>query len=29
MEGRIVKPLRHNSQPCSCINVLMLWGAAL
>ncbi|ARE41335.1 Antirestriction protein [Rhodovulum sp. P5] len=29
MEGRIVKPLRHNGQPYNGINVLMLWGAAM
>ncbi len=29
MEGRITKPLRHNGQPYSGINVLMLWGAAI
>jgi antirestriction protein ArdC len=28
-EGRITKPLRHNGQPYSGINVLMLWGAAM
>jgi len=29
MDGRIVKPLRHNGIAYSGINVLMLWGAAL
>ena len=29
MEGRIVKPLRHNGVAYSGINVLMLWGAAI
>jgi len=29
MEGRIVRPLRHNGLPYSGINVLMLWGAAV
>ncbi|WP_424991419.1 ArdC family protein [Fluviibacterium sp. S390] len=29
MDGRIVKPLRHNGMPYSGINVLMLWGAAI
>lgn len=29
MEGRIVRPLRHNGVPYSGINVLMLWGAAI
>lgn len=29
LEGRIVKPLRHNGMAYSGINVLMLWGAAL
>lgn len=29
LEGRIVKPLRHNGQPYNGINVLMLWCAAL
>ena len=29
MEGRIVKPLRHNGMDYSGINVLMLWGAAI
>lgn len=28
-EGRITRPLRHNGQPYSGINVLMLWGAAV
>jgi len=28
-EGRITKPLRHNGQPYSGINILMLWGAAM
>ncbi|MFP7675135.1 ArdC family protein [Marivita sp. S0852] len=28
MEGRIVKPLRHNGEAYSGINILMLWGAA-
>lgn len=27
--GRIVRPLRHNSQPYSGINILMLWGSAV
>ena len=27
--GRIVRPLRHNGQPYSGINILMLWGAAV
>ena len=26
--GRITRPLRHNGQPYSGINILMLWGAA-
>ncbi|MEQ8399688.1 MAG: zincin-like metallopeptidase domain-containing protein [Roseitalea porphyridii] len=29
MDGRIVKPLRHNGMAYSGINVLMLWGAAM
>ncbi len=29
LDGRIVKPLRHNGLAYSGINVLMLWGAAL
>jgi len=29
MDGRIVKPLRHNGMPYNGINVLMLWGAAI
>ena len=29
MDGRIIKPLRHNAQPYSGINILMLWGAAM
>src|SRR5690606_9958317 len=29
MDGRIVRPLRHNGTPYSGINVLMLWGATL
>ena len=29
MDGRIVKPLRHNGMPYSGINVLLLWGAAI
>ena len=29
MDGRIVKPLRHNGMPYSGINILMLWGAAI
>lgn len=29
MDGRIVKPLRHNGVAYSGINVLMLWGAAI
>ena len=29
MDGRVVKPLRHNGQAYSGINVLMLWGAAM
>ncbi|MFW8637480.1 ArdC family protein [Cribrihabitans pelagius] len=29
MDGRIVKPLRHNGQPYNGINVLMLWSAAV
>ncbi len=28
MEGRIVRPLRHNGVPYNGINTLMLWGAA-
>jgi antirestriction protein ArdC len=27
--GRITRPLRHNGQPYNCINVLMLWSAAV
>jgi len=29
MDGRVTKPLRHNGQAYSGINVLMLWGAAM
>lgn len=29
MQGRIVRPLRHNGIPYTGINILMLWGAAL
>ena len=29
LEGRIPKPLRHNGQPYSGINILMLWGASM
>jgi len=29
LDGRITKPLRHNGQTYSGINVLMLWGAAV
>ena len=29
LDGRIVKPLRHNGMAYSGINVLMLWGAGL
>jgi len=29
MDGRIVKPLRHNGMPYSGINVLVLWSAAI
>ncbi|MDJ0825083.1 MAG: zincin-like metallopeptidase domain-containing protein [Rhodobacter sp.] len=29
MDGRIIKPLRHNGVAYSGINVLMLWGAAI
>ena len=29
LDGRIVKPLRHNGMAYSGINILMLWGAAL
>lgn len=29
LNGRIVRPLRHNGLPYNGINVLMLWGAAL
>ncbi len=29
MEGRIIRPLRHNCLPYSGINVLMLWSAAV
>ena len=29
MDGRIIKPLRHNGMAYSGINVLMLWGAAM
>ena len=28
-EGRIIRPLRHNGQAYSGINVLMLWASAL
>ncbi len=28
-EGRITRPLRHNGQPYSGINILMLWGTAV
>ena len=27
-EGRIIRPLRHSSQPYAGINVLMLWSVA-
>src|SRR5262249_52428760 len=27
--GRIIRPLRHNGQPYSGINILMLWGASV
>src|ERR1700676_3306827 len=27
--GRITRPLRHNGQPYTGINVLMLWGEAM
>src|SRR5690349_17086380 len=27
--GRITRPLRHNGQPYSGINILMLWGASV
>ena len=27
--GRITRPLRHNGQPYSGINILMLWGSAM
>jgi len=29
MDGRIVRPRRHNGLPYSGINILMLWGAAM
>lgn len=29
MDGKIIKPLRHNGVPYSGINVLMLWAAAM
>ena len=29
IDGRIIKPLRHNGLPYSGINILMLWGAAM
>lgn len=29
MDGRIMRPLRHNGQPYSGINILMLWSASL
>jgi antirestriction protein ArdC len=29
MDGRIIKPLRHNSMSCRGNNFLMLWGAAI
>jgi hypothetical protein len=29
MDGRIVKPLRHNGMPYNGINVLTFWGAAI
>jgi len=29
LEGRITKPLRHNGQAYSGINILMLWGASV
>lgn len=29
MDGKVVRPLRHNGVPYSGINVLMLWGAAV
>jgi antirestriction protein ArdC len=29
MDGRIIKPLRHNGLPYNGINILMLWGAAI
>ena len=29
MDGRIIKPLRHNGQPYNGINILMLWSAAI
>ena len=29
MDGKIIKPLRHNGMPYNGINVLMLWGAAM
>ena len=29
MDGRVIKPLRHNGMAYSGINVLMLWGAAM
>ncbi len=29
MDGKIMRPLRHNDQPYSGINILMLWGSAI
>ncbi|MFD0980327.1 ArdC family protein [Tropicimonas aquimaris] len=29
MDGKIIKPLRHNGLPYNGINILMLWGAAM
>ena len=29
MEGRVIRPLRHNGMPYNGINVLMPWGAAI
>jgi len=29
MDGKIMRPLRHNGQPYSGINILMLWGSAI
>lgn len=29
LEGRVTRPLRHNGQPYSGVNILMLWGAAM